>query len=198
MTKLDYTKPVRLKYPQPGEEDLVYKITSYNEETNRCYIQIQNLNNGDKPILPIEPVALDDIENIGTKEKKTYKAAIVSASLALSAFIVVTILWFVWSLWIYGFTKNPNYTPKAEIIDMGLYYLAIAVCCFFIVRNNPSSIWYVPVLCNGFFILYSLEIHFWTDPMIWIPVCCGFILTIIASMLGARRGKKDAIITNPK
>ena len=73
MTKLDYTKPVRLKYPQPGKGDLVYKIISYNEETNRCYIQIQNLNNGDKAILFTEPVSLDDIENIGTKEKKHLK-----------------------------------------------------------------------------------------------------------------------------
>jgi len=70
MTKLDYSKLVRLKYPQPGKDDLVYKITSYNEETNRCYIQIQNLNNGDKAILFTEPVSLDDIENIRTKEKK--------------------------------------------------------------------------------------------------------------------------------
>ena len=87
MTKLDYSKLVRLKYPQPGKEDLVYKITSYNEETNRCYIQIQNLINRDKLILPVESVSLDDIENIETNEKMTYKAAVVSASLALSAFI---------------------------------------------------------------------------------------------------------------
>jgi nucleoside recognition membrane protein YjiH len=32
-----------------------------------------------------------------------------------------------------------------------------------------------------------------TDLMIWIPVSCGLILTIIASMFGARRGKKDAV-----
>ena len=73
MTQLDFSKPVKLKYPLPGKEDLVYKITSYNEETNRCNIQIQNLNKRDKAILFTEPVSLDDIENIGTKEKKHLK-----------------------------------------------------------------------------------------------------------------------------
>jgi len=195
MTKLDYSKLVRLKYPQPGKEDLVYKITSYNEETNRCYIQIQNLNNGDKAILFTEPVSLDDIENIGTKEKKIYKAAIVSTSLALSAFIVLTVLWFVFTIWL-GLIGSKD---MIGMMILYLYYIAIAISCFFIVRQNPSSIWYVPILCNGLFIYFSLaKINFWTDPMIWIPICCGFILTIIVSMLGAWRGKKDAIYDNSK
>lgn len=64
MTKLDYSKPVRLKYPQAGEKDLVFIITNYNEETNRCYIQVQNLTNWDKAILPTELVSMEDIENI--------------------------------------------------------------------------------------------------------------------------------------
>jgi len=195
MTKLDYTKPVRLKYPQPGKEDLVYKITSYNEETNRCYIQIQNFKNGDKAILFNEPISLDDIENIGTKEKKTYKAAIVSSSLALSAFILLTVLLLVFIIWL-GLI---GFADILGILILCLYYVVIAICCFFIVKQNPGTVWYVPILCNGMFFYFLLAKNsIWTYPMIWIPVCCGFLLTIIASMLGARRGKKDAIMTITK
>jgi len=63
MKTIDFSKHVKLKNPQPGEEDLIFTITNYNEITNRCYIQVANIKGFDK-ILPTELVCIEDIENI--------------------------------------------------------------------------------------------------------------------------------------
>lgn len=61
MNTIDLTKPVRLKYPQPGEEVLIYIVSNFNEVTQRCYIDCVNLGFS---IAPSELVSIDDIENI--------------------------------------------------------------------------------------------------------------------------------------
>lgn len=64
MKNLDLTKLVKLKNPFAGEEGIIFKVTNYNEVTNRCVIQALNLSGWDKTILPTELVSADDIENI--------------------------------------------------------------------------------------------------------------------------------------
>ena len=111
----------------------------------------------------------------------------------MSAFSVLTILWLVITIWI-GLIGSSDIIG---ILILCLYYIVIAVCCYFIIRQNPGSVWYVPILRNGLFIFFlSAKPNFPDDPMFWIPLFCGFILTIIVSMLGARRGKKDVIYNN--
>lgn len=63
MNTIDLSKPVKFKNPQPGEEDLIFNVTNYNEVTKRCYIQVLNLKGFDK-IPPTELVSVEDIENI--------------------------------------------------------------------------------------------------------------------------------------
>ena len=58
---IDINKPVKLKYPETGEEKVIYKVVNYNNETQRCYIEPTNLN---LPIPPQELVSVNDIENI--------------------------------------------------------------------------------------------------------------------------------------
>jgi len=69
-----------------------------------------------------------------------------------------------------------------------LYDLLIAVACFYIVKQNPKSIWYAPLICN----VYSIAGDF---------IAPGFlstlVLSIIASIIGARMGKRKAISDNP-
>lgn len=65
MKTLDITKPVKLKNPQPGEENIIFKITNYNEVYNRCYIMPITPILGIKlHITPQELVSADEIENI--------------------------------------------------------------------------------------------------------------------------------------
>ena len=58
--KIDFTKPVRLKNPQPGEEKLKYKVVNFNEITNHVYIELID-NNLTLP--PQELVDIKEIEN---------------------------------------------------------------------------------------------------------------------------------------
>ena len=59
--KVDITKLVKLKYPEKGEETIIFRIVNYNKVTRRCYIEATNLN---LSIPPQELVSIDDIENI--------------------------------------------------------------------------------------------------------------------------------------
>jgi len=65
MKILDITKPVRLKNPQAGEENLIFQVTNFNEVTNRCYIEpISPLAGiGSSTIKPQELVSVTEIEN---------------------------------------------------------------------------------------------------------------------------------------
>lgn len=63
MNTIDISKPVKFKNPQPGEENLIYNVTNFNDVTMRCYIQPMNLS-GINGILPQELVSVDDIENV--------------------------------------------------------------------------------------------------------------------------------------
>lgn len=64
MKTLDITKPVRLKNPQAGEENLLFQVTNFNEVTNRCYIEPISPLAGIGPIAnPQELVSITEIEN---------------------------------------------------------------------------------------------------------------------------------------
>ncbi len=64
MRTLDITKPVKLKNPQAGEENLIFQVTNFNEVTNRCYIEpISPLAGISSPIKPQELVSITEIEN---------------------------------------------------------------------------------------------------------------------------------------
>lgn len=64
MKKLDYTKAVRFKKPGKGEENLIFHIENYNEETGRCYISPVKLEGWEGAVMPSELVSMDDLENI--------------------------------------------------------------------------------------------------------------------------------------
>jgi len=84
-----------------------------------------------------------------------------------------------------------------EAIPYILYDLVIAFCCYFIVKQNPKSIWYVPIICNVLGIISAIvEPTFWITSL-WILICGGWVISIIVSIIGARAGKSTAISDNP-
>ena len=89
--------------------------------------------------------------------------------------------------------------PESNTVDLVfyiLYNLIIASGCFYLCRMNPKSIWYVPVLCNIIGIISAIiERNFWISSL-WIVICSGWVLSIIASIIGAQIGKKKAISNN--
>jgi hypothetical protein len=82
------------------------------------------------------------------------------------------------------------------IIILIIYYLILTFSCFFIVKQNPRSFWYVPLICNTVTIIAFTDSSIWKDS-IWIFFGSGLALSIIASIIGARKGKKVAISNNP-
>jgi hypothetical protein len=74
-----------------------------------------------------------------------------------------------------------------------IFDLLVAVGCFFIVKWNPKSIWYVPLICNAVGIIAAfVEPTFWVTSL-WIFNCGGWLLSVIASFIGAKVGRRTAI-----
>ena len=64
MKSLDLTKTVKLKNPQSGEENLIFRVANFNEVTNRCYIELVSLLPGlNRSFPPQELVSITEIEN---------------------------------------------------------------------------------------------------------------------------------------
>lgn len=83
-----------------------------------------------------------------------------------------------------------------EIPSYLIYTVLIIVACFFICRNDPRSAWYVPILCNIFsFLMPLLDNAFWTTSM-GIIISSGVVLSVIASIYGAKMGRRNAVSDN--
>lgn len=109
-----------------------------------------------------------------------------SLLLAVLCLIVFTALVFVVA---YGLD---SFDPSSAIAYF-LFGVLSAVACFLIIRNNPSSVWYVPLIINAGTIISALVENFWGIPPngipMGIPITAGWILTVIASILGVLRGR---------
>jgi hypothetical protein len=126
---------------------------------------------------------------MGKKDQKPLEEFMPSG---LAGFLTLVAASFVFMAVSYGFGKFLRSTgPLGEAVPYILYDLIIAAGCFSIVRRNPSSIWYIPLLCNVLGILAAfMESKFWTG-YLWIPYTGGWILSVLVSLIGAWVGKRD-------
>lgn len=120
-----------------------------------------------------------------TNRRKTYLSKVPSWLQAVFTLIVTTIVLFAVDGTLMPFYKSGN-------IAYDIFDVLVAVGCFFIVRQNPKSIWYVPLICNVFFIISAfLKVGFW-DTLLWIPVVSGLGVSILVSVIGAIIGRRGA------
>ena len=138
-------------------------------------------------------------KNIGlvkneSQGKKPYLWGIPSWGLALlTMFLAFVILMVVGDI-LTAIFKIPE-NDIGGLVFYILYNLIIAGGCFYICRQNPKSIWYVPVLCNIIGIISAIiEPNFWISSL-WIVICSGWVLSIIVSIIGARLGSKKEILS---
>lgn len=138
-------------------------------------------------------------ETIKPKVKKSFLASFPSGVSALLSLIVFTIVLFVVGELVQSFDGG-------GITAYSLFGLLSSTACFFIIKQNPKSIWYVPLIINAFLIFSAIiEPYFWRNPPevpsgippMWIPVCSGWVLSIVVSIIGARMGRRKAISDNP-
>lgn len=126
---------------------------------------------------------------MNTNRKKSFLVTSPSAVLALLTFFGALIL-------LFGIGKGIGGDIGGTLAYI-LSDLVIVVCCFIIIKQNPNSIWYVPIICNLMGIIAAIvEPNFWISSM-WIYVSIGWVLSIVVSIIGAQKGKKVAISYNP-
>ena len=76
----------------------------------------------------------------------------------------------------------------SEGISYLIYGIIITIACFYICRNDPKSIWYVLILVNAAGIISAIvEPNFWVTS-IWIYMSIGWVMSIIAGILGSLAG----------
>ena len=74
------------------------------------------------------------------------------------------------------------------------YYIVLAVSCFLIVKKNPKSFWFVPLVCNALTIVGAItDSSFWKDKELIVVFCSALVLSIIASIIGALVGRRRNI-----
>ncbi len=136
-----------------------------------------------------------------TNKRKSFLAAIRSMGLALIILVVST--WFIIGVFYEMLGEKIKYehpniwlSQYWDIIILILYILIIAVACFYIVRKNPMSIWFVPLICNAYGIVNAIvDTAFWNGSY-GIILCFGLVLSITASIIGAQTGKRNAVSTS--
>ena len=133
-----------------------------------------------------------------TPDKNSFSLKTQSIFLALACLIVFNTIFFVLDDLVHSF-------DKASVTAYFLFGLLSAIACLLIIEQNPKSIWYVPLIINSQFILAAfIEPFFWRIPPdasgipTWTLVCSGWILTIIASIIGATLGRKTGVTGNHK
>jgi hypothetical protein len=140
-----------------------------------------------------------------TKKHKSFLEVVRNMGLALIILIVSTLLIIGVCYEMLGeyikFKHPDNWLSKSwDIILLILYTLIIAFACFYLVRKKPMSIWFVPLICNAYGIVgivYAIvDTTFWKESY-GIILCFGLVLSIIASIIGAGIGKRNAVSDNP-
>jgi len=130
-----------------------------------------------------------------TNRRKSFLKGIPSWGLALLTMVFAFVVLMIVGDILVAIFKIPE--GKGELVFYILYNLIIASGCFFICKQNPKSILYVPVLCNIIGIISAIvEPTFWKSSL-WIVICSGWALSVIASIIGARLGRRKAISKNP-
>ena len=120
-----------------------------------------------------------------TDGRKSFLGSVPSAALAVFTLVGATIV-------LFGSAALLQQFDRVGYIAYILNDLVIALGCFFIIKANPKSLWYVPFICNAISIVAAFaEPNFWHTPL-WIPNCAGWVLTIIVAIVAWRIGKRAA------
>ena len=122
--------------------------------------------------------------------KKAYLAGIPSWALALIAMFGIFIV-----LMVIGESLKTD-TIIGEVLIYVILGIVNAICCFFIVRQNPISIWYVPLIMNVIYIISAVVESMKTSD--WVAICGILALSLFASIIGARVGRRKTISNPPK
>jgi hypothetical protein len=114
------------------------------------------------------------------KAKKSRLAGIPAWAFSLITLFVPLVLF---ELFEHSQLPKPVDTDLIFIIG---YVIYVTAACFLICRTHPKSVWYTPLICNGFLIVFAM---YTTDPTELIVMISIFVLSVIAAIVGARIGR---------
>ena len=90
-------------------------------------------------------------------------------------------------------SQTPGYSPM-ELLAPVLFVIVIAGASFLICRTHPRSVWYTPLICNGFgiiaIILAIFTRHKFTTAEPWILWGSSLLLSIVGAIVGSRVGQR--------
>jgi hypothetical protein len=119
-----------------------------------------------------------------TQKLDSFLKRIPSVVLALLTLVVATFVMFFVGESIEQFDRE-------SYIAYSLDGLIIAAGCYYIIKNKPKSLWYVLPITNAMTIISAfVEPNFWRGHM-WIPICGGWVVTIIAVLVASRIGRRE-------
>jgi len=129
-----------------------------------------------------------------TNKKKSFLSGIPSWASALFIFLIELIL-------IVALPDTLGESATGEALIWTTVGVVNAICCFFIVKQNPKSIWYVLLIINALFIIMAVVMAVVGEDINLrdLLFLCGIVvLSIIASIIGARIGRKSVVSENNK
>jgi hypothetical protein len=125
-----------------------------------------------------------------TRVKKLYLASLSSWKLSLIAFFLSLVFIFLMAFLLGTLGSSNEY--KNEVIFFIFYNIFIAFACFLICRKDPSSAWYVPIICNLLSIIIAILLPGFWDSELWIGVISGWILSLSGAIIGSVAGFNKA------
>jgi hypothetical protein len=128
-------------------------------------------------------------KNMETKEKKSFFAAMPILPLSI---ITIGISAFFLILPPYILADVEKFSQDiGELIGCLSYAIIIVIACFFICKENPKSVWYVPIICNIVSIAAAFGPEFRLAPT-WKLFIGGWVLSLIGAISGALIGQRAA------
>ena len=124
-------------------------------------------------------------------ESESFKAGMASLGWASVVLLITT--------FVFLFAIGESITVGKGIVGFMVYfliayYIVLAVSCFLIVKKNPKSFWFVPLVCNALTIVGAItDSSFWKDKELIVVFCSALVLSIIASIIGALVGRRRNI-----
>jgi hypothetical protein len=126
---------------------------------------------------------------MNTNTKRSFLVRIPSWALALLWFILNAVLLAIMGM-VMMVLNVPQSSVIADVLVWVIYDVLVAVGCYFIVNRSPKSIWYVPVICNLYGIIGFISVPDFRTNYLIILMIGGWILSIIASVIGYYIGRK--------
>jgi len=118
-----------------------------------------------------------------------------AASVITAVFSLILPFLFVGIVSVFGLLLGISDDVLGNFIAYLCTGITVAIMCFFICKAHPKTFWYVPIICNAITLWSGLGNYFSGSPFFneLLPFGIGWLLSVIAAILGQRSGKQHFV-----